>query len=150
MPMTDAQLLNRFNTRKPPTGVTFKSSIIEVRTADGFVRMSYDVGPEYTNPMGAIQGGIVSALLDDACAFAAIVKAGEPIAVPSLEFKTTFLAAAMPGIVFAEARCLKMGKTACFMEGELKDSEGQLLAKISVTALVRRPKAPPNLVESIG
>jgi uncharacterized protein (TIGR00369 family) len=150
MPMTDAQLLERFNTRKPPTGIIFKSTILDVRSADGFVRMSYDVGPEYTNPMGALQGGIVSALLDDVCAFAAIVTSGEPIAVPSLEFKTTFLAAALPGTVFAEGRCIKMGRTACFMEGELQDAAGQILAKMSVTALVRHPKTPQNLVESTG
>ncbi|MFM9853533.1 MAG: PaaI family thioesterase [Sphingomonadaceae bacterium] len=150
MPMTDAQLRDRLNTRKPPTGITFKSTILDVRSADGFVRVSYDVGPEYTNPMGALQGGIVSALIDDACAFAAIIKSGESIAVPSLEFKTTFLAAAKPGIVFVEARCIKMGRTACFMEGELQDADGQVLAKMSVTGLVRYPKSPQNLVESKG
>lgn len=148
MPMTDAQLLERFNTRKPPTGNVFKSNILEVRAADGFVRMSYEVGAEYTNPMGAIQGGIVAALIDDVCAFAAIVKAGEPVAVPSLEFKTTFFAAAKPGLLFAEGRCIKMGRTACFMEGELQDSDGTVLAKMSVTALIRHPKTPPNLVDA--
>jgi uncharacterized protein (TIGR00369 family) len=150
MPMTDAQLLDRLNTRKPPTGITFKSTILEVRSAEGFVRLSYEVGLEYTNPMGAVQGGIVAALIDDACAFAAIIKAGEPIAVPSLEFKTTFLAAAKPGTLFVEARCIKMGRTACFMEGELQDAGGQILAKMSVTALVRHPKTPQNLIESKG
>jgi hypothetical protein len=53
MPLSDEQLVERFNQRRPPTGVLFKSTIIEVRAADGYVRMSYDIGPEFCNPSGA-------------------------------------------------------------------------------------------------
>ena len=39
MPLTDAQLIERFNTRRPPTGVLFKSQILEVRADEGFVQI---------------------------------------------------------------------------------------------------------------
>jgi uncharacterized protein (TIGR00369 family) len=146
MPLTDAQLLERFNRNKPPTGVLFKSNILEVRAADGFVRMSYDIGPEFCNPSGAVQGGIVTAMLDDAAAFACIIMTTERIYVPTLELKTSFLGAAHAGLLFAEARCIKFGRSVAFMEAELKNAEGKILAKMSTTAAPRILNRPANLI----
>jgi uncharacterized protein (TIGR00369 family) len=150
MPLTDAELdaelIERFNTRKPPIGVLLKSNILEVRSAEGFVRMSYDVGPEFCNPRGTVQGGIIATMLDDACALAAIVKSGQPIFVPTLEFKTSFFAPATAGLLYAEARCLKLGKSVAFMEGDLLDDRRTLLARINVTAVPRMIEGKPNLV----
>jgi uncharacterized protein (TIGR00369 family) len=146
MPLTDAQLLERFNRNKPPTGVLFKSNILEVRAADGFVRMSYDIGPEFCNPSGAVQGGIVTAMLDDAAAFACIIMTTERIYVPTLELKTSFLGAAHAGLLFAEARCIKFGRSVAFMEAELKNADGKVLAKMSTTAAPRILNRPANLI----
>ncbi|MEK6638072.1 MAG: PaaI family thioesterase [Pseudomonadota bacterium] len=146
MPLTDDQLLERFNTRRPPTGILFKSHVLEVRSADGFVRMSYDIGAEYTNPGGSVQGGIVTALLDDTAAFAAIVKAGQPVFVATLELKTTFFAAAKPGLLYAEARVIKLGKTIGFIEADLIDPEGKLLARMTTTTAPRLLDRPANLI----
>jgi uncharacterized protein (TIGR00369 family) len=148
MPLSDEQLVERFNKRKPPTGVLFKSNILEVRAADGYVRMSYDIGPEFCNPSGAVQGGIVTAMLDDACAFACIIKTTERIYVPTLELKTSFLGAARPGLLYVEARCIKFGRSIAFMEADLKDGDGTILAKMSTTAAPRPLKHVPTLIEA--
>jgi uncharacterized protein (TIGR00369 family) len=147
MPLSDDQLVERFNRRKPPTGILFKSNILEVRREDGFVRMSYDIGPDFCNPSGAVQGGIIAAMLDDTAAFACIVKAGEPIYVASLELKTSFLAAANQGILYAEAQCIKLGRTVAFMEASLMDGDGKILAKMSTTAAPRSVERKPSLIE---
>ena len=146
MPLTDAQLIERFNTRRPPTGVLFKSQILEVRAEEGFVRVQYDISMDFTNPSGSVQGGIVAAMLDDACAFACIVKAGQPVYVASLEIKTSFFAAAKPGLLFAEARVIKLGRTIAFIEADLTDGDGKLLARMSTTTAPRLHDKPPNLV----
>jgi uncharacterized protein (TIGR00369 family) len=146
MPLSDDQLIERFNTRRPPTGKLFKSQILEVRSVDGFVRMSYDIGLEFTNPSGSIQGGIVAALLDDAAAFAVIIKSGQPVFVASLELKTSFFSAAKPGLLYAEARVVKLGKTIAFTEADLTDTEGKLLARMTTTTAPRLLDKPQNLV----
>lgn len=146
MPLSDDQLIERFNTRRPPTGKLFKSQILEVRSAEGFVRMSYDIGLEFTNPGGSVQGGIVTALLDDAAAFAVIIKSGQPVFVASLELKTSFFSAAKPGLLYAEARVVKLGKTIAFIEADLTDPEGKLLARMTTTTAPRLLDKPQNLV----
>ena len=150
MALTDAELIERFNRRKPSTGVMFKSTILDVRAVDGFVRMSYDVGAEFTNPGGSVQGGIVTALLDDAAAFAVIVKSGHSVYVATLELKTSFFAAALPGLLYAEARVVKLGRTVAFVEADLTDAQGKLLARMSTTTAPRVIDRPANLVEVPG
>lgn len=147
MPLTDAQLLERFNARVPPTGILFGMKVLEVDGANGRVRQSFELDERFCNPRGTVQGGIVSAVLDDCAAFAGIVALGEPGFIASLEMKTSFLAPVMPGTLYAEGRCLKMGRSSCFLEAELADADGRLLAKLSTSAVPLRTDARPKLVD---
>lgn len=148
MAMTDAQLLEKMNRFQPPTAQLLGQEILEIDSAAGRVRMRFQPKPECCNPMGTVQGGIVVAMLDDAAAFAAIVKSGERIGVPTIELKTSFFAPVRAGVpVYAEGRCIKLGKRIAFMEADLTDEAGTLLARLTTTA-VPMPMAPnPNLVE---
>jgi uncharacterized protein (TIGR00369 family) len=148
MPLSDEELVERFNRKQAPTSVLFNTKIIAVDSARGWVRMSFNIGPQFTNPSGAVQGGIVTAMMDDAAAMACIVKSGQRIFVPTLELKTTFLGAAKQGLLFAEATCIKYGKSFAFMEAELQDKDGKILAKMSTTAAPRPLMADPILVDT--
>ncbi len=147
--MTDTELMARMNRFMPPTGAVLNMEIIELDSAAGRVRVRYQPGPEFTNPMGSVQGGIVVAMLDDAAAFAAIVKAGERIGIPTIELKTSFFAPAKAGVpLYADARCLKLGKRIAFMEADLTDEAGTLLARLTTSAIpVAIPQGGGNMVE---
>lgn len=148
MPLDSQQLLERFNAKMPPTGILFGTKVLEVDQPGGRVRMSFQIDERFCNPRGTVQGGIVSALLDDASAFAGIVALGEPGFIASMEIKTSFLAPAQPGTLFAEGRCLKMGRSSCFLEADLTDGEGRILAKLSSSAIPVRSDQKPRLVET--
>lgn len=148
MAMTDAELLARMNKFVPPTAVLLGQALLEVDSAAGRVRMRFQPGPECCNPMGNVQGGFVVAMLDDAAAFAAIVKSGERIGIPTIELKASFFAPAKAGVpLFAEGRCLKLGKRIAFMEADLFDEAGTLLARLTTSAVPVPASAAPNLVE---
>jgi uncharacterized protein (TIGR00369 family) len=146
MPLTDADLLERFNARVPPTGKLFKTRTLEVDSKAGRVRMAFEIDGRFCNPRGTVQGGIVTAMLDDAAATAGIVALGEAGFIASLEIKTSFFAAAKPGTLYAEGRCLKMGRSSCFLEADLTDADGKLLARLSSAAIPIRSKERPQLV----
>lgn len=148
MPLDSQQLLDRFNAKMTPTGILFGTRVLEVDQPAGRVRMSFQIDERFCNPRGTVQGGIVSALLDDASAFAGIVALGEPGFIASMEIKTSFLSAAMPGTLYAEGRCLKMGRSSCFLEADLTDSEGLLIAKLSSSAIPIRSDKKPKLVDT--
>lgn len=146
MPLTEDQLIARFNAKQPPTGRMFGLKILAVDQAAGRVRQSFEIDDRFCNPRGVIQGGIVTALLDDCAAYAGIVALGEPGFIASLELKTSFFAPAYPGILYAEGWCIKMGRSSCFLEAELSDGDGKLLARMTSTAIPIRSTEPPKLV----
>lgn len=147
MPLDSQQLLERFNARMPQTGILFGTKVLEVDQSVGRVRMSFEIDERFCNPRGTVQGGIVTALLDDASAFAGIVALGEPGFIASMEIKTSFLSPAKPGTLYAEGRCLKMGRSSCFLEAELTDAAGKILAKLSSSAIPVRSDQKPKLIE---
>lgn len=149
MPLTEADLVERFNAKQPPTGLLFGMKVLGVDQDKGIVRMSFQPDERLTNPRGTIQGGIVSAMLDDCAAYAGIVAMGEPGFIASLELKTSFFAPAYPGLLHAEGRCLKMGKSSCFLEADLTDADGKLLARLTSAAVPIRSDRKPKLVEVV-
>ncbi len=146
MPLTEAQLIERFNAKQPPTGPLFGMKVLGVDQDKAIVRMSFEPDERLTNPRGTIQGGIVSAMLDDCAAYAGIIALGEPGFIASLELKTSFFAPAYPGLLHAEGRCLKMGRSSCFLEADLRDAEGNLLARLTSAAIPLRTNTAPKLV----
>lgn len=147
MPLDNQQLLERFNARMPPTGILFGMKVLEVDQKEARVRQSFAIDERFCNPRGHVQGGIICALLDDCAAFAGIIALGEPGFISSLELKTSFLAPAFSGTLYAEGRCLKMGRSACFLEAELSDAGGKLLAKLTSSAVPVRSGKKPKLIE---
>ena len=154
MTYTNEQILTRMNSFLPATGLMMGMKLVQLDQEVGFVRVEYLAKPEFCNPMGSVQGGFVAAMLDDAAAYAVIAKAqsmpefsGTRIGVPTLEFKTSFLAAAHAGQLVAEARCLKFGRNIAFAESKLFNTDGKLLAVMSTTVMPKLLTTPVTLVE---
>ncbi|MBU6165846.1 MAG: PaaI family thioesterase [Alphaproteobacteria bacterium] len=148
MALNDEDLMARMNRFVPPTAALLGQEILEIDSAAGWVKMKFQPIDACRNPMGNVQGGIVVAMLDDAAAFAAIIKSGKRIGIPTIELKTSFFAPARAGVpLFATGRCLKLGKRIAFMEADLFDEAGTLLARLTTSAVPIDLDGPSNLVE---
>jgi uncharacterized protein (TIGR00369 family) len=148
MALNDDDLKARMNRFVPPTAAILGQEILEIDSAAGRVKMKFQPIDACRNPMGNVQGGIVVAMLDDAAAFAAIVKSGKRIGIPTIELKTSFFAPAKAGVpLFAEGRCLKLGKRIAFMEADLFDEAGTLLARLTTSAVPIDLDGPSALVD---
>ena len=148
MALNDDDLKARMNRFVPPTAAILGQEILEIDSAAGRVTMKFQPIDACRNPMGNVQGGIVVAMLDDAAAFAAIIKSGKRIGIPTIELKTSFFAPAKAGVpLYAEGRCLKLGKRIAFMEADLFDEEGTLLARLTTSAIPIELDGPSKLVD---
>jgi uncharacterized protein (TIGR00369 family) len=111
--------------------------LIDADPETGRIEAWFTAIPEFLNPNGSVQGGIVSAFLDEAMSFSVFVKTGLKAAVPTLEMKTSFLRPLMTG----RARCIgttvRLGSTVGFTEGQLFNEDGVLCATASATAAIR-------------
>ncbi len=134
---TDADMLARFqNSRKrPPCSDTLGMRLTEVEQATKRIRMDFDVPQMFANPTGAVQGGFIAAMLDEAMSTCCIIASNVTMTAPTLEMKTSYLRRLMPGPAHVEATILKWGRSAAFMEAECFDEDGRLVAKATATAL---------------
>lgn len=134
---TDAELLDRFrNTRnKPQSSQTLGYDMLRIDQAAMEVEIAFVGRPEFCNPMGQIQGGFLTAMLDECMSVAGVVASGVSASISSLEIKTSYLRPAAPGPLRGVGRVVKWGRTIAFLEGELYDGEGRMVARANSTAL---------------
>jgi len=134
-PITDAEMLARFqnSNKRPPCSETLGMQLTGVDQSNMVSRFSFEARPEFANPSGAIQGGFIAAMLDEAMGTAAIIASNVTMNAPTLEMKISFLRPLFAGPATAEAKILKWGKSTCFIEAELFDPDGRLVAKASAT-----------------
>lgn len=135
--VTDAEMLARFQNSKkrPPCSETLGMRLADLNQDKQWVKMEFDVSPSFANPTGAVQGGFIAAMLDEAMSTAVIIASNVTMTAPTLEMKTSYLRRLMPGNASVEARILKLGKSAAFMEADCFDAEGELVARATATAI---------------
>ncbi len=146
--MDDTELLARMRAKKAPTTALLGLELESVDSAAGRTRFSMFVKPEFCNPMGNMQGGIITTALDDAAATAVIVKSGKRVGVPTIEFKVSFFAPARLGSTYwFEGRVLKLGRTVSFAEADMVDAEGKLIARLTTSCMVVEVGGPGLFAE---
>ncbi len=135
--ISDAEMLARFQNSKkrPPCSDTLGMRLAEVDQDAQRVRMEFDVPEMFANPTGAVQGGFIAAMMDEAMSTCCIIASNVTMTAPTLEMKTSYLRRLMPGKAAVEARILKWGRSAAFMEAECFDDQGKLVAKATATAI---------------
>ena len=114
-----------------------------IEWTDGMAVVELDVSPRHRNRSGGLHGGMVTSLLDVACARALTWSAeGEPPRfVATLSITVNFLRTAGPGRVRAVGRALPGGQRVVTCHGELTDADGQIVAVCQGVFQRRKPKA---------
>lgn len=90
--------------------------------------MRYPVLQAFTNPSGALQGGIFGVMMDTAMAVAA---AG----LTTVTMQTTILRPVREGFVIVTAEVVRKGRRIIYAEGQVHDEQGRLLATGNQTAV---------------
>ena len=116
----------------------FGFSLIDLDPDAGWVEAWFEARPDFLNPNGSIQGGIVTGFLDEAMSLSAFVAGELKSAVPTLEMKTSFLRPLMTDRARARGQVVRLGSSVIFTEGWLWNADGVLCATASATA-ARRP-----------
>jgi uncharacterized protein (TIGR00369 family) len=107
----------------------------------GLARVEVDARPELMNSHQAAHGGVVMTLADIALAVAAMTLDATCRGAVTIELKVSFLRPGT-GTLVAEGRCIRHGKTLSFSEGEVRDRDGNLVAKaLGTFRLVHRGEA---------
>jgi uncharacterized protein (TIGR00369 family) len=130
------------NLPMPPCARLLGWHLLDARPAEGWIRIGFDGKPDFCNPAGFVQGGILSAMLDDTMGPAVFAMTGGKLYTSTISLTVNFLAPARPGPITCEAKVTQVGKTVAFIEGRLTAADGTLLATATTSArLVETAKA---------
>ena len=144
--MTEADILKAFARANTPALETLGGSVLAYDDAKQKLTMKCVAKTVHCHSVeghprgGVVQGGFVTGWLDAAMAHACIAHSRFSVMVPSLEIKVSFLLAAHPGIYRAEGWIVRWGRNIAFLESELQDEAGAIIARASSTVMLRHIK----------
>lgn len=118
----------------PPVSKLLGWRLIDMKPEEGIIRVGFEGREEFLNPAGFIQGGMLSAMLDDTMGPAAFIMSEGKLFTPTITMTVNFLAPGKVGAFECEAKVVQMGKTVVFVEGRLMDGTGTLVATATSTS----------------
>jgi uncharacterized protein (TIGR00369 family) len=126
----------------PPSSKLLGWQLLDARPEEGWIRIGFDGKAEFCNPAGFIQGGILSAMLDDTMGPAVFVMTEGKLYTATITMTVNFLAPAKVGPIVGEAKVTQLGRTIAFVEAKLTAADGAVLATATTSArLVETAKA---------
>ena len=118
----------------PPCAKLLGWKALEAKPGSGRIRVQFEATRDFTNPMGNVQGGFLAAMLDDTMGPALATTFEKDEFAPTLELKINFIRPARPGTLIGTGRVVHRGGTVAFLQGELHDAQGELIATATATA----------------
>ena len=125
----------------PPVASTLGWTLRAIDADAGTIEVGFAAGEAFVNPTGAVQGGFVAAMLDDTMGPAVFAMGKGEIFAPTLDLHVSFIRPARPGSFVGRGRVVSLGRTIAFLEAELFDAEGELVARSTATARVMKAAA---------
>ena len=126
----------------PPIGRLLGFVLKAVEPGRAVFEMEAD--ERHHNPMGTLHGGVYCDLADAAMGYAYASTLGEGESFTTVELKINFLRAVRQGRLTAEARVVKAGSALGFVECDVTDQDGKLVARAASTCMkLRQDRAPP-------
>lgn len=111
------------------------------RVGDGLVEVEVERADTLLQQHGFLHAGVISALLDSACGYAALTRMDGTSGVMSVEFKVNLLAPAAGERFLVRGTVLKAGRTIVVCRGEafaMDGAEPRLLAAMQASMMAVR------------
>jgi uncharacterized protein (TIGR00369 family) len=96
------------------------------------------VGPQHANPVGTLQGGVLCSFVDATMGMALASTLEPDESFTSMNLQIHFFRPVVNGSLRAEARVFRRGKRVGYLECEVNDESGKLVAKASSECLIVR------------
>lgn len=97
---------------------------------EGHIQLSFTVRENMLNPMGAIHGGAVAAIIDEVLGFQIFLKSDEDAAYVSMTMNVDFLKSAQVGdIITGFPKVVRIGRRTANVRCELLNQKGELVAQ---------------------
>lgn len=125
--------------RRSPSSELMGSEFVSFDAEKGELTTRFTPPPSFASPRGAVQGGLIAGFLDEVMGGALLAVTDEsehgqrlPL---NLDMSLTFMRIVPLETITAKGRVIKHGARVAFLEGELFDEAGNMLARATSTAI---------------
>src|SRR5262245_47621765 len=119
----------------PPAPAARLLGLVLKSIGPGHAVFQMEADERHHNPMSTMHGGIYCDLADAAMGYAYGSTLGEGETFTTVELKINYLRAVRKATLTAEAWVVKAGATLAYVECDVKDENGRLMAKSSSTCM---------------
>ncbi len=130
-----------FTTRRSPSAELMGSEFVSFDEETATATVRYTPPPSFASPRGAVQGGLIGGFLDEVMGTALLAATDGELLPLNLDMNMTFARMVPMETITAKGRVIRVGRRVAFLEGELFDKDGNLLARATSTAM---PTAVPG------
>jgi uncharacterized protein (TIGR00369 family) len=120
---------------EPPPPISRLLGFVLKSIEPGRAVFEMEVDERHHNPLGTLHGGIYCDLADAAMGYAYGATLAEGETFTTVELKINFLRAVRKSTLTAEARVVKAGRTLGYVECDVKDQTGKLVARVASTCM---------------
>lgn len=126
-----------------PHSALLGSEVVGFDKETGTATMRFTVKREMCTWRGGVQGGLIAGYLDDVMGYAVVMATGGEQAPLNLDLSMTMIRLVPEGAtITGKGRVVKAGRRVLFLEGELFDEEGRVLARATSTAIPTKRPSP--------
>jgi uncharacterized protein (TIGR00369 family) len=125
----------------PPPPIAQLIGFRLIAVSPGTATVQLEAGPQHTNPMGTLHGGVLCDIADAAMGIAYASNLAEGESFTTLELKINFLKPIWTATLTAEGKVIKQGRTTGLVECRITDEKGSLVAQATSTCLTLRGQA---------
>jgi len=90
----------------------------------------------HLQPFGIVHGGVLATLVDTATFWSVFLRLPEDAGLVNIDLKLHYLKSISTGLMTAQGRCIRAGRTINYAEASVKDKEGNLIAHGTSTLMV--------------
>jgi uncharacterized protein (TIGR00369 family) len=105
---------------------------------DGRATATLEAGPQHANPMGTLHGGVLCDIADAAMGMAFVSTLGPDESFTTMSLTINFFRPVWRARLRAEARVVNRSRNTGYVECEIVDQDGKLIAKAASTCTVLR------------
>jgi uncharacterized protein (TIGR00369 family) len=120
----------------PRAAATLGLQLIHVDADRGTIELAFAASEDFTNPTGNVLGAFQAAMLYDTVGPALLATLAGDQFQSTLGLNVNFLRPVRPGRVIGKGRVVHRDGDMAFLEAELLDSQGTLIATATATARV--------------
>jgi uncharacterized protein (TIGR00369 family) len=119
----------------PPPPIARLVGFVMKSLEPGHAVFEMDITERHHNPMGTLHGGVYCDLADAAMGYAYAATLGEGETFTTIELKINFLRAVREATLTAEATVVRAGSRVGYVECDVKDHTGRLVARAASTCM---------------